>query len=139
MKTRTFVAVCAATALSLTLGACSSDSEEETTVTQTVTEQAPAEEASSEAEVEEATADTSEEVEAPAEDLVIPSGLEGMNGQLAYEQLKDAGFTGVSPTSVDPSRAMPIMYNNWTVTSVEPAAGTTVPADSTIILNMTKE
>ncbi|WP_420099429.1 hypothetical protein [Corynebacterium sp.] len=41
--------------------------------------------------------------------------------------------------AVDPSRAMPVLYNNWTVTSVEPAPGTTVPSDSTIILNMTKE
>ncbi|MDN6438005.1 MAG: PASTA domain-containing protein [Corynebacterium nuruki] len=76
---------------------------------------------------------------APIEDLPIPDGLEGMNGQLAYEKLKDAGFTGVVPTSVDPGRAMPVLYNNWTVTSVEPGPGETVPADSTVILNMTKE
>jgi len=131
------VALLSATALSLTLTACSSDSDDENTVvTQTVTEQAAVE---PEASAAPAAAEVTEETEAPVEDLEIPAGLEGMNGQLAYEQLKDAGFTGVVPTSVDPTRAMPIMYNNWTITSVEPAAGTVVPADSTVILNMTKE
>jgi hypothetical protein len=118
----------------VSLSACSSGQDDATatqTVTERVTEQAPA--------VVEAAAPETPAEAAPAEDLTIPDGLEGTNGQLAYERLKDAGFTGVVPTSVDPTRAMPIMYNNWTVTSVEPGAGTTVPADSTVILNMTKE
>lgn len=136
MPRTTAIALIGVTALTITLTSCSSDSDESTTVTQTVTEEASLAPAA-DTPADSVPVETTEET--PAEELLIPSGLEGMNGQLAYEQLQDAGFTNVVPTSVDPSRAMPILFNNWTVTSVEPGPGTTVAADSTIILNMTKE
>ncbi|MDN5582348.1 MAG: hypothetical protein ACTH2Y_09055 [Corynebacterium sp.] len=138
LRSRFVVATAVAAATTLGLTACgdsSDDSAAPETVTQVVT-QTP-EEASPAVEQADVPAATSEA--APVEDLVIPEGLEGMNAQLAYERLTGDGFTGVNPTSVDPSRAMPVLYNNWTVTSIEPAPGTTVPSDSTIILNMTKE
>ena len=139
MKIRTSLAIVGAGTLAFALGACSSssDTDEAATVIQTVTETVEVEAA--EVGPEEVAAVPVDESTEPVEDLEIPSNLVGMNGQLAYEQLTDAGFTGVQPTSIDPGRAMPILFNNWTVTSVEPGAGTVVPSDSTIILNMTKD
>ncbi|MGJ0183475.1 hypothetical protein [Corynebacterium glyciniphilum] len=138
MTRRSQILVVAATAATFALTACGSSSDDASapeTVTQVVTQTPDASPA-----IEQADAAAPSTSEAPpVVDLTIPDGLEGMNGQLAYEQLTSEGFTGVNPTSVDPSRAMPVLYNNWTVTSVEPAPGTTVPSDSTIILNMTKE
>ncbi|HIW91481.1 MAG TPA: PASTA domain-containing protein [Candidatus Corynebacterium avicola] len=139
MKIRSALAIVGAGTLAFALGACSTstESDEAATVVQTVTETVEAEAA--EVDTEAVAAAPAEETEAPVEDLEIPSNLVGMNGQLAFEQLSDAGFTGVRPTSIDPGRAMPVLYNNWTVTSVEPGAGAVVPSDSTIILNMTKD
>ncbi|OLT55690.1 hypothetical protein BJF89_14420 [Corynebacterium sp. CNJ-954] len=138
MTRRSKILVIAATAATFALTACGSSSDDASapeTVTQVVTQTPDAAPA-----IEQADAAVPSTSEAPpVVDLTIPGGLEGMNGQLAYERLTSEGFTGVNPTSVDPSRAMPVLYNNWTVTSVEPAPGTAVPSDSTIILNMTKE
>lgn len=71
--------------------------------------------------------------------LTIPGDLIGMNGQLAYEKLKDLGFTSIMPASGDPDDKVPLLLTNWKVTEVEPGAGTKVKSNSTIVLTMVKK
>ena len=62
-----------------------------------------------------------------------------MNAQLAYEKLQDLGFTKITSSSTDESASVPLIISNWTVTGVEPGAGTKMDSDSTIILKMAKD
>jgi hypothetical protein len=70
--------------------------------------------------------------------LVVPEGLVGMNAQLALERLEDAGFTNVTFASADPDDTLVLYPPNWHAVEVEPAPGTELPPDSTIILTCSK-
>lgn len=76
---------------------------------------------------------------AAVEEIEIPDGLVGMNAQLAFEKLQALGFTKITPSSTDESASVPVLLSNWTVTGIEPGAGTRQPSSSTIILKMSKD
>ncbi|UGT40857.1 PASTA domain-containing protein [Nocardia yamanashiensis] len=74
---------------------------------------------------------------AVVKDLTIPE-LAGKNGAIAADELKRLGFTNVTYGSATPGVNMVLMLSNWTVQSVEPGPGTTLPSNSAVVLMMTK-
>ncbi|WP_165922332.1 PASTA domain-containing protein [Pseudonocardia endophytica] len=75
---------------------------------------------------------------APAQQLQIPE-VDGKNGAIALDELRQAGFTKVEPASRDEKDRFVVNPANWTVTKIEPGAGETVSSDSTVVVTMTKE
>lgn len=73
----------------------------------------------------------------PVQNVAIPDVV-GKNGAIASDELKKAGFTNVTHGSATPGVDLVMMLSNWTVTSIEPGAGTVIPTDSAIVLTMTK-
>ncbi|WP_461152323.1 PASTA domain-containing protein [Saccharopolyspora tripterygii] len=74
---------------------------------------------------------------APVVDVTLPE-VAGKNGQIAVDELQALGLTAVTPASQDRNDAMVLLPANWTVTKLEPAAGTVVKSNSTVIVTMTK-
>jgi hypothetical protein len=70
--------------------------------------------------------------------LTVPNDLVGSNALIAHERLVELGFTKISYGSEDPYDTLVILPQNWRVTKVEPIAGSSVPADATIVLTCTK-
>lgn len=108
-----------------------------TTATDSATTTVTAEAATTEATTVTSTQESSTSAE--PKEIEIPSGLEGTNAQIAMEKLTEAGFTKVTPASVDEKASVPVMLANWTVVSVEPGAGEKVSSDSTVILKVQKD
>jgi beta-lactam-binding protein with PASTA domain len=54
------------------------------------------------------------------------------NAEIARSKLEKLGLTNVKPSSV-------IQAANWTVVSMDPAAGTVVRSDDPVIVKVTKE
>ena len=75
---------------------------------------------------------------AAPQQLVVPGNLVGENGAIADSQLKAAGFKNIQYASGTSGVHMVILYQNWTVQSVEPGPGTPVSADSPLVVTMTK-
>jgi hypothetical protein len=69
----------------------------------------------------------------------IPKGLVGTNALIAHDQLKALGFTNIHYASADEYDTVVILAQNWTVTKVEPAPGTVLALDATIVLTCTKK
>lgn len=73
----------------------------------------------------------------PAGSQVTIPALVGTNAAAAKDLLDDAGLTRVVFRSDGRNGGVPpLLLGRWTVTSVEPAAGTTVPADSTVVVTV---
>ncbi|WP_172457428.1 PASTA domain-containing protein [Pseudonocardia sp. N23] len=70
--------------------------------------------------------------------LTIPD-LVGKNGAIAENALTQLGFTQVR-LAADPrsGRSVVVLPENWTVTAVEPAAGTAVPTTQLVVVTLTK-
>jgi len=74
---------------------------------------------------------------APAK-VTMPN-LKGQNGAIAQDALKQLGLTNIR-LAADPAsgKSTVLLPENWTVTKVEPAAGTQVSTSQLIVLTMTK-
>ncbi|MCA1189238.1 MULTISPECIES: PASTA domain-containing protein [unclassified Saccharopolyspora] len=70
-------------------------------------------------------------------DVTLPD-LAGKNGQIALDELAALGLTAVTPASQDRGGSMVVLPANWTVVKIEPAPGTVVKSDSTVVVTMTK-
>lgn len=86
-------------------------------------------------------------VEAPA--LAVPDAptlktvtlpdVVGRNGAIARDTLRALGLTKVDfAADAASGRQMVLLPENWTVTKMEPQAGTQVRADQTVVITMTK-
>lgn len=75
---------------------------------------------------------------AAAGPVTIPD-LTNENAEIARNKLKDLGLTNVELSSANPKYSMVIMAANWTVVSIDPAPGTVVKADDTVVVKVTKE
>lgn len=62
--------------------------------------------------------------------------MTGQDAEDAKHQLENLGFTDVAFNSVDPKHKEVILPLDWTVASVNPAPGTKVSADSSVVLNV---
>jgi hypothetical protein len=70
--------------------------------------------------------------------LTIPDDLVGQNALIAHDRLEKLGFVNIHYASADPEDTFVILPQNWTVTKVEPKAGTKMAADATLVLTCTK-
>lgn len=70
--------------------------------------------------------------------MTMPN-LVGENAQVAYEKLREMGFTKVSFGSADPDHEVVLFPPNWTVTKQSAKAGVKVRTDQTIVLTCTKD
>ncbi|WP_280466762.1 hypothetical protein [Nocardia cyriacigeorgica] len=73
----------------------------------------------------------------PVPNLTVPE-LAGVNAAIAGDKLEDLGFTNIQYASATPGVDLVIMRANWTVVSIEPGVGSVIPADSMIIVTVTK-
>jgi beta-lactam-binding protein with PASTA domain len=75
---------------------------------------------------------------APVTTVSVPKVV-GKNGAIAREELAELGFAKVE-LAADPKSGRQIVLNpaNWTVTKVEPAAGTSLRSNQTVVLTLTK-
>jgi beta-lactam-binding protein with PASTA domain len=69
--------------------------------------------------------------------ITLPE-VAGQNAQIVYKKLDKLGLTDVTLSSANPKYSMVIDYSNWTVVSIEPAAGTSVDADDPVVVKVTK-
>jgi beta-lactam-binding protein with PASTA domain len=69
--------------------------------------------------------------------LTIPD-LTGQNAKIAQNKLKALGFTNVELASATEKYQNVFVPANWTVVGIEPAPGTAVNADDTVVLKVTK-
>jgi beta-lactam-binding protein with PASTA domain len=83
-----------------------------------------------------ATTDAATTSAAPVQ-ATVPD-VTGQNLRIAMDKLEQAGFTNVTPASVDPEASLVVNAANWTVKSQEPAAGTKALTSDTIVLNAVK-
>lgn len=75
---------------------------------------------------------------APVTTLIVPAVV-GKNGAIARDQLTKLGFTKVEMAADAKSgHQMVLSPANWTVTKIEPAAGSQVQSDDTVVVTMTK-
>ncbi|NMI01214.1 PASTA domain-containing protein [Pseudonocardia acidicola] len=70
--------------------------------------------------------------------MTVPE-LKGQNGAIAESTLKGLGFTNVR-LAADPAsgKSLVALPENWTVTKVEPKAGTELPPTQLVVITMTK-
>ena len=94
---------------------------------------APADETTAAEEATGAEEESAEAAEAEVPDLV------GKNAAIAYDELTALGFTNITLGSVDKEDTVVLMMSNWSVVEVEPAPGTMLATDSTIVLMCTKQ
>jgi hypothetical protein len=65
--------------------------------------------------------------------------LRGQNGAIAESTLKSLGFTNIKlAADAKSGKSVVVLPENWTVTKVEPSAGTTAPTSQLVVLTMTK-
>lgn len=65
--------------------------------------------------------------------------VKGRNGAIVYDELQKLGLKHVSLASADKAHTVVLVPQNWTVTKIEPAAGTQVDTDDTVVVTMTKD
>jgi hypothetical protein len=76
-------------------------------------------------------------VTATAAGITIPD-VNGENAKIAQEALEKLGLTNVELSSANPKYSMVLVAANWTVVSIDPAAGTAVKADDAVVVKVTK-
>jgi len=75
---------------------------------------------------------------APVVKTVTMPDVEGQNLQVAWEQLKELGFTNILPASLDEDDKVVLYPPNWTIDEQTTPAGTKVKTDATIVLKCHK-
>ncbi len=70
-------------------------------------------------------------------DVRLPAVV-GRNGGIVYDQLQKLGLTNVQMATHDAHHSVVVLPQNWTVTAIEPRAGTTVRSDQLVVVTMTK-
>ena len=76
---------------------------------------------------------------AAAPSIVTLPDVVGQNGAIAEDTLRSLGLTKVE-TAADATSGREVVLNpaNWTVTKMEPKAGTQIRTDQTVVVTMTK-
>jgi PASTA domain len=74
---------------------------------------------------------------AAAGPITIPD-LTNENAEIARSKLSDLGLTNVELSSANPKYSVVILASNWTVVSIDPAPGTVVKTDDTVVVKVTK-
>jgi hypothetical protein len=88
-------------------------------------------------------------VAAPAPAAVAPTAsaepkmvtlpeVKGRNGGIVADELRELGLTKVDFASRDKADKVVVLPQNWTVVKIEPAAGTEVRSNQTVVVTMTK-
>ncbi|MGH3984355.1 MAG: PASTA domain-containing protein [Pseudonocardiaceae bacterium] len=74
-----------------------------------------------------------------APSIVTLPDVVGQNGAIAEDTLRSLGLTKVQ-TAADATSGREVVLNpaNWTVTKIEPKAGTQIRSDQTVVVTMTK-
>lgn len=75
----------------------------------------------------------------PAVTRVTLPEVKGRNGGIVYDELRDLGLTNVSLASRDDQDRMVLAPQNWTAVKIEPAAGTEIDSNDTVVVTMTKK
>lgn len=70
--------------------------------------------------------------------VTVPPDVVGRNAQIVDDQLRGLGLTNVTYASQDPEDTVVVLLQNWTVTGVEPGAGTSVAAGDAVVVSVTK-
>jgi hypothetical protein len=65
--------------------------------------------------------------------------VKGRNGGIVYDELKELGLTNVEMASRDKADTVVVVPQNWTAVKIEPAAGTEVRSNQTVVVTMTKK
>ncbi len=74
-----------------------------------------------------------------APSIVTLPDVVGQNGAIAQDTLRSLGLTKVEMAAATTSgRQVVLNPANWTVTKIEPKAGTEVRSDQTVVVTMTK-
>ncbi|MGH3931329.1 MAG: hypothetical protein ACRDTF_15315 [Pseudonocardiaceae bacterium] len=109
-------------AAALTLAGCAGS----TTTTPTTTPRLPA------------ASQSSSPVPAAPTQVVLPE-VAGRNGKIVLDELEKLGLTNVDTASADENDTVVLLPANWTAVEIEPAAGTTVYSDDTVVVTLTKK
>lgn len=64
--------------------------------------------------------------------------LTGRNAAIAQDELTDLDFGRVVFRSGNPKYSSVVALENWTVTGIEPAIGTTLDRDDLLVVTVTK-
>ncbi len=72
-----------------------------------------------------------------AAEITIPE-VADRNAEIVRKELEKLGLKSVNLSSANPKYKMVVNAANWTAVSIEPAPGTVVSADDTVILKVTK-
>ena len=64
--------------------------------------------------------------------------LTGRNAAIAADEFADLGLTQVVFRSGNPKYSAVVAPENWTVTGIEPAVGTPVDLEDTLVVTVTK-
>jgi PASTA domain len=74
-----------------------------------------------------------------AQKIVILPDVVGQNGAIAQDTLRGLGLTKVDlAADASSGKQIVLLPENWTVTKMEPKAGTEVHTDQTVVVTMTK-
>lgn len=123
MNTRT-IATAAALALPVLLAGCGGGTAPAASPVITVTAPAP---------VQSATPTTA----APVKRVTLPA-VKGRNGAIVQDELRALGLSNVELASGDETATVVLVPANWTATKIEPAAGTEVTSNATVVVTLTK-
>ena len=118
----------AAAVVSLTLTGCGGGSSTSQTVPSpsTVTVSVP-------------TGQASAETTSSATTMVTLPEVAGRNGGIVYDELKALGLTSIKLASQDEDDKVVILPENWTAVKIEPAPGTQVRSNQTVVVTLTKK
>jgi hypothetical protein len=70
--------------------------------------------------------------------VTLPADVVGRNAQIVDGQLRGLGLTNITYASQDPEDTVVVLLANWTVTGIEPGAGTSVAAGDAVVVSVTK-
>lgn len=75
---------------------------------------------------------------AVASTVTLPSDVVGRNAQIVSGELTGLGLTNVTFASRDAEDTVVVLLQNWTVTGIEPGAGTSVAPGDAVVVTVTK-
>lgn len=75
---------------------------------------------------------------APVVSVTLPE-VQGRNGAVVVDELRGLGLTKVKIGSDDAKHTVVVLPQNWTAVAIEPAPGSVVRSDSTVVVVLTKE
>jgi hypothetical protein len=71
-------------------------------------------------------------------EVTLPA-VKGRNGGIVYDELHELGLTKVELASADKQHTVVVLPQNWTAVKIEPAAGSKVRSNQTVVVTMTKD